>query len=511
MNTEKKPAGIEKLPTGIPGFDDIALGGLPKGRTTLVSGTAGSGKTVLACQFLAEGIIKEGENGVMVTFEESPADIRINMLGFGWDIRKWEDEGKWAFVDGTRELGEEEILTGEYDLGALLVRVQHAVRKVGATRVSADSLGAFFSEYTDSTIVRGELHRVASVLKATGVTVVMTAERSQEYGEIARYGVEEFVADNVIILRNVQEGAIRRRTMEILKFRGTPHNKGEHPFSIVSDGGIVMLPRATPLEHRASNARVTLGNKELDEMCRGGIFSGSVVLVSGATGTGKTLAAIAFVAGGVANDERSILFDFEESREQLLRNAGGWNIDLAQMEDAGKLLVVCACPESAGVEDHLVEMRRKVEEFKPDRVAVDCLSALERVATEKGAREFTIAMTAFIKQQEITGLLTTTTAGLLGGTSTAETNVFTVSDAIILLRYIEMFGAIRRGVTVMKMRGSAHDREIREFTIDDQGMHIGKPFREVSGILTGNPVRVEVSEIERVEEMFKEEHPAWSE
>ncbi|NQT19161.1 MAG: circadian clock protein KaiC [Planctomycetes bacterium] len=508
MNTEKRPAGIEKLPTGIPGFDHIAFGGLPKGRTTLVSGTAGSGKTVLACQFLAEGITGSNQNGVMVTFEESPADIRTNMLGFGWDIQKWEDEGKWAFVDGTRELGEEEILTGEYDLGALLVRVEHAVRKVNASRVSADSLGAFFSEYTDSTIVRGELHRVASVLKAIGVTVVMTAERSQEYGEIARYGVEEFVADNVIILRNVQEGAKRRRTMEILKFRGTPHDKGEHPFSIVSNGGIVILPRSTPLEQSASNVRVTLGNQQLDEMCGGGIFRGSVVLVSGATGTGKTLAAIEFVAGGVANGERSILFDFEESREQLFRNAIGWNIDLPQMERAGKLLVVCASPEAAGVEDHLVETRRKIEDFKPDRVAVDCLSALERVATEKGVREFAIAMTAFIKQLQITGLFTTTTAKLFGGASTAEANIFTVTDAIILLRYVEMLGAIRRGVTVMKMRGSAHDREIREFTIDDRGMHIGKPFREVSGILTGNPVRVAASEIDRVEEMFKDKHPA---
>ena len=263
MNTEHTQTGVQKLPTGIPGFDDIALGGLPKGRTTLVSGTAGSGKTILACQFLAEGITAANDNGVMVTFEESPADIRTNMLSFGWDIQKWEDEGKWAFVDGTRELGQEEILTGGYDLSALLVRVEHAVRKVGAGRVSADSLGAFFSEYTDSTIVRGELHRIASVLKGIGVTVIMTAERAQEYGEIARYGVEEFVADNVVILRNVLEGAKRRRTVEILKFRGTPHDNGEHPFTIVSGEGIIVLPRAfahpihAPFFHRTFS-KVTL-------------------------------------------------------------------------------------------------------------------------------------------------------------------------------------------------------------------------------------------------------------
>ena len=245
-------------------------------------------------------------------------------------------------------------------------------------------------------------------------------------------------------------------------------------------------------------------------MCGGGVFRGSVVLVSGATGTGKTLAAIQFVAGGVASDGKCILFAFEESREQLFRNAIGWNIELAQMERDGKLLVVCARPESAGIEDHLVGMKKKIEEFKPNHIAVDSLSALERVATDKIVREFAIAITASIKHQGITGLFTTTSATLFGGVSTAEANIFTVTDVIILLRYIEMLGEIRRGITVVKMRGSAHDREIREFTIDDQGMHVGKPFREVSGILTGNPVRLAAAEIERVEEMFKEDRPAWS-
>lgn len=194
---------IEKLETGIPGFDLISNGGLPKGRTTLVSGTAGSAKTVFAAQFLAEGIRKADEYGVFVTFEESPDDIRRNMASFGWDIQAWEAEGKWAFVDASPQPGEETVVIGDYDLGALLTRVEYAVQKAGARRVSMDSLGAIFTQFPDSTTIRSELFRIASALKQMGVTAVMTAERTDEYGDIVRYGVEEFVADDVVVLRNV--------------------------------------------------------------------------------------------------------------------------------------------------------------------------------------------------------------------------------------------------------------------------------------------------------------------
>jgi len=508
MNVERNEGAIEKLPTGIPGFDEVALGGLPKGRTTLVAGTAGSAKTVFACQFLAAGI-KTGQTGVMVTFEETPHDIRRNMLGFGWNIHEWELEGKWAFVDGTRELRQEETLAGEYDLGALLVRVEHAVKKVGASRVALDALGAFFSEFTDATMVRAELLRVASVLRDIGITAVMTAERTQEYGDIARYGVEEFVADNVMILRNVLEDRERRRTVEILKFRGAPHHKGEHPFTVVPREGIVVIPlSAMGLGQGSSYVRVTSGDEQLDAMCGGGMFRGSVVLVSGPPGIGKTLLANKFTAGGAAHGERCILFGFEESREQLLHNATGWGIDFARMEKDGNLVIVCAYPESACLEDHFIEMKRKIGEFKPNRVAVDSLSALERISTPKSFREFVVALTSCIKEQEIAGLFTTATGDLFGGPATADTHVFSMADSIILLRYVEVSGEMRRGLSVLEMRGSDHEKEIREFTIDDTGMHIGKAFRGMTGILTGNATHVTPSETERVRETPEEAHAA---
>jgi len=506
VDTSGDHRAIEKVETGIPGFDLVTNGGVPKGRTTLVSGTAGSAKTVLAVQFLAAGIVKAGEAGVFVTFEESPEDICRNMMGLGWDIAEWVAEGKWAFVDVSPQVDQETVEAGSYDLGALLARTEHAVRKVSAKRLSMDSLGAIFSQISDSALVRSELFRIGSALKRMGVTAIMTAERGEEYGAISRHGVEEFVADNVIILRNVLEQEKRRRTLEVLKFRGTTHQKGEWPFTIVPGEGLVVIPlSAMELKQRSSTVRITSGNESLDKMCGGGFFRDSIILLSGATGTGKTLTTTEFIAGGGRNDERCLLFAFEESREQLIRNATGWGADFESMEDADRLRVICRYPESAGLEDHLIQMKNEMAEFKPNRVAVDSLSALERVSTVKGFREFVIALTSFIKHQEVAGLFTSTTPSLVGGTSITETHISTITDTIILLRYVEMYGEMRRAITVLKMRGAMHDKEIREFTIDGEGMHIGKPLRNVTGILTGSPVYVAPGELERIGELFQEQ------
>jgi circadian clock protein KaiC len=497
---------VEKLPTGITSFDIIAKGGLPRNRTTLVSGTAGSGKTVFAVHFLAAGIRDFSEHGVFVTFEESADDIRKNMRSFGWDLEEWERNNTLAFVDASPNPDIEIIESGAFDLGALLARVDNAVRKVGAKRVSVDSLGAIFSQFSDQSIVRRELFRIASALKNMGVTAVLTAERTEDYGPIARFGVEEFIADNVMVLRNVLEDENRRRTVEILKFRGTDHQKGEYPFTIIRDKGIVAIPlSAIELRQKSSDVRISSGNAELDSMCGGGFFRDSVILVSGATGTGKTLTVTQFLNGGAASGERCLLLAFEESREQLFRNARGWGFDFERMERDGMLRVICDYPEVAGLEDWLITIQSIVEDFKPSRVALDSLSALERVGSIKAFREFVIGFTSYIKQQEITGLMTSTTPTLMGGTSITEGHISTLTDSIILLRYVEMFGEMKRGVTVLKMRGSIHDKGIREFKIDQRGMHLGRLFRNVTGILAGTPVHVSPTDLERIWSHFDSE------
>ena len=210
-------------------------------------------------------------------------------------------------------------------------------------------------------------------------------------------------------------------------------------------------------------------------MCGGGFFRDSVILVSGATGTGKTLTVTQFLKGGAAVGERCLLLAFEESREQLFRNATAG----ASISSAWSATACCACvcdyPEVARPRGlAAARFSASIEEFKPNRVALDSLSALERVGTIKAFREFVIGLTSFIKHQEITGLFTSTTPSLMGGTSITEAHISTLTDSIILLRYVEMFGEMKRGITVLKMRGSVHDKRIREFTIDGNGMHLGR-------------------------------------
>ena len=495
---------LVKVPTGIPGFDVFSEGGLPEGRTTLISGTAGSGKTIFVTQFLAEGI-KQGQNGVFVTFEESPKMLRKNVRGFGWDIQQWEEEGKWLFVDASPLDRNIPLVSGEYDLDPLISRLTYAVKKVNAKRVALDSLGTIFSYVPDASQVRSVLFKLAEVLREMEITSVLTSERTTEYGAISRMGIEEFVADNVILMRNALKQERRRRTIEILKFRGVSHQHGEFPFTILPEQGMVIIPFSRDVgKRKTSIERITTGNNELDKMCGGGWFKGSIGLISGATGAGKTLIATEFLGGGIKNGEKCLLFAFEENRDRLIRNAKSWGVDYEQMEREGKFKIVCDYPETRGLETHFVKMKRQIEQFQPQRVAIDSLSALERVSTTQGFREFLLTLNTLFKELGITVLCTANTTNLIGSETITEFNISTNTDLIILLRYVEVYGEIKRGLAVLKMRGSSHNKDIREFTIDENGMHLGKPFRNVVGILAGNPTFVDIDEIDRLSNLLTE-------
>jgi circadian clock protein KaiC len=485
--------GVQKIRTLIEGFDDISHGGFPIGRTSLVSGTSGTGKTLLAMQFLFNGIEHFEEAGVFVTFEETASDIIKNAVSFGWDLQQLIDDGKLFILDASPDPEGQEVV-GNFDFSALIERIQYAIRKYKARRVSIDSVTALFQQYDSSAVVRREILRLVSRLKLLGVTTVITTERTEEYGQVARFGVEEFVADNVVIVRNVLEGERRRRTIEILKLRGTTHMKGEYPFTITTHGMNIFPLGAMRLTQRSSNVRVSSGVQTLDDMCGGGFFKDSIILATGATGTGKTLLVSKFIQQACMQGERAILFAYEESRAQLSRNASSWGTDFEDMEQRGLLKIICAYPESAGLEDHLQLIKSEIAEFKPTRIAIDSLSALARGVSNNSFRQFVIGVTGFAKQEEITGFFTNTTDQFMGSHSITDSHISTITDTILMLQYVEIRGEMSRALHVFKMRGSWHDKGIREYSISSNGPEIKDSFRNFERIISGSPSRVSIDE-----------------
>ncbi|BAG02997.1 MAG: circadian clock protein KaiC [Microcystis sp. M114S2] len=493
LNPPIKPKGVRKIRTLIEGFDEITHGGLPMGRTTLVSGTSGTGKTLLAVQFLYHGIKYFDYPGLFVTFEESPTDIIQNAYSFGWDLEELIDQGKLFILDASPDPEGQEVV-GSFDLSALIERIQYAITKYKAKLVSIDSVTAVFQQYEAVSVVRREIFRLVARLKLLGVTSIMTTERIEEYGAVARFGVEEFVSDNVVIMRNVLEGERRRRTAEILKLRGTTHMKGEYPFTITNDGINIFPLGAMRLTQRSSNVRISSGVKTLDDMCGGGFFKDSIILATGATGTGKTLLVSKFLEEGCRRGERAILFAYEESRAQLSRNASSWGIDFEEMERKGLLKLLCSYPESAGLEDHLQMIKSEISEFKPSRIAIDSLSALARGVTNNAFRQFVIGVTGYAKQEEITGFFTNTTDQFMGAHSITESHISTITDTILMLQYVEIRGEMSRAINVFKMRGSWHDKGIREYTISQDGADIKDSFRNYERIISGSPTKISVDE-----------------
>jgi circadian clock protein KaiC len=489
--TSHRKKQISKSRSGIPGFEEISKGGIPTGRTTLVSGTSGSGKTIFATQFLYSGIVDYNEPGVFVTFEESPKDIMRNMEGFGWKLKDLLKKKKLVFVDASPSPAEssEFLKSGSYDLSAFVARINHAIKKVKAKRIIIDSISALFPRYEDAPIIRKTLYQLSAQLKLLGVTALLTAERPVEGEEIARFGVEEFVSDNVILLHNrLIKSGDRERTIEILKFRGADHEKVESPL-IVSYEGMEIFPRPKPLlTGKGFTKKLSTGIPGLDKIMHGGMYKNSTTLLTGASGTGKTVSALHFVMEGAKRGEKCIMIEFEESPEQLYRNAKSFGWNLKKYVDKGIVRLICHYPEDLKPEQYTKLIQKHVLDTKPDRLVLDSLSALQRIYAPAKFREFVIGLNAFLKVHDVTSLLTNTTAELLGFSKITETHLSTTTDNIIVLKYVELESRMGRVLSVLKMRGGGHEKGLANFEVNKHGVEVLGMYENVQGLLTGSAV-----------------------
>jgi circadian clock protein KaiC len=480
-NSAVSARALAKTPTGIHGLDEITNGGLPQGRPTLVCGGAGSGKTLLAASFLVNGILRYDEPGVLMTFEENSDELASDVASLGYDLPALVDEGK-LFVDYVRIERSEIEETGEYDLEGLFVRLDHAVRSIGAKRVVLDTIESLFSGLGNANILRAELRRLFRWLKDKGLTSVITAERGD--GTLTRQGLEEYVSDAVILLDHRVMEQVSTRRLRVVKYRGSHHGTNEYPFLIDRDGLSVLPVTSLGLQHDASMDRLSSGVEEIDRMLGGqGYFRGSTVLVSGTAGTGKTSLAAHFADAACRRGERVLYFLFEESPQQLLRNMRSIGIELQPWVDKGLLLFHADRPSRAGLETHLALMYQHVRRFNPSVTIVDPVTNLLTVGTVSDVRAMLMRVIDYLKVNEVTGFFTSLTASN-AELEDASTGVSSLMDTWLSLSVNEVDRERRRRICVLKSRGMAHSNRIYEFALSDRGLRLVTSEPERPGRVT---------------------------
>jgi len=484
---ENRPHHTETLPksaTGIRGFDEFTFGGLPKGRPTLVTGGAGSGKTMFGMEFLVRGATQFGEPGVFFSFEESEKDLISNFKSLGFGLEKLQQEQKigldYVHIDRT-EIEE----TGEYNLEGLFVRLGYAIDSIGAKRVVLDTLEALFSGFTNEMILRSEIRRLFRWIKDRGVTAVVPGERGSREGSLTRHGLEEYVSDCVIVLDHRIEEQVSTRRLRVAKYRGSSHGSNEYPF-LLEEGGIFVLPiTSVGLDYEVSEDRISTGIPRLDTMYDGkGYFRGSSVLISGTAGTAKTTMAAQFANSTCNNGERCLYCAFEESSNQIVRNMRSIGLDLAPHRESGLLRFVSVRPTTYGLETHLSTMFRHISEFEPSVVVLDPITNLISIGGFDQVKSALMRMVDLLKSKLITSLFTS----LLecgDGSERRQVGVSSLMDTWMLLKFVESGGETNRTLNVIKSRGMAHSNQLREFVLTGKGIDIIDVYTGPAGVMTG--------------------------
>ena len=474
---------LAKAPTGISGLDEITGGGLPRGRPTLVCGSAGCGKTLLAMEFLIRGATTFDEPGVFLTFEESPEELTQNVRSLGFDVDDLVAQKK-IVLDYVRVERAEIEEIGDYDLEGLFIRLGLAIDTIGAKRVVLDTIEVLFSGLTNTAILRSELRRLFRWLKDKGVTAIITGERGD--GTLTRHGLEEYVSDCVIILDHRITDQVSTRRLRVVKYRGSAHGTNEYPFLIDADGISVMPITSLELQHQVSDERVPSGIPRLDVMLGGqGYFRGSTVLVSGTAGSGKSSVAAHFADASCRRGERCLYLAFEESPGQIIRNMRSIGLDLQPWVDQGLLRYHASRANQYGLEMHLATIHKLVQIHDPKSVVMDPISNLSQVGGRADATAMLTRLIDFLKVKGITAVLTCLTDSQAGLERT-DADVSSLVDTWLLLRDIELGGERNRAMYVLKARGMPHSNQLREFLLTDHGIELTDVYLGPEGVLTGS-------------------------
>jgi circadian clock protein KaiC len=482
-NSEAAPRALLKAPTGIHGLDEITGGGVPRGRPTLVCGSAGCGKTLLAMEFLVRGATEYQEPGVFMAFEETIEELTQNVRSLGFDLDELRSQ-KMIAIDFVRVERSEIEEIGEYDLEGLFVRLGYAIDSIGAKRVVLDTLETLFSGLSNQAVLRSELRRLFRWLKDKGVTAIITGERGE--GQLTRHGLEEYVSDCVILLDHRVIDQVSTRRLRIVKYRGTVHGTNEYPFLIDEDGISVLPITALGLDHEASNERLSTGIPQLDTMLGGkGLYRGSTVLVSGAAGTGKSSMAAHFARAACERGERCLYFAFEESPGQIVRNMRSIGIDLEPYTQQGLLRFQAIRSTIYGLEMHLATFHKLIQKFDPKVVVLDPIGNLLQAGTRKEATATLTRLIDLLKSRGTTVLLTDLTYGGAAPERT-EIDVSSLVDTWALVRNTESGGERNRLIYILKSRGMSHSNQLREFLITDHGIQLSEVYLGAGGVVTGS-------------------------
>ena len=464
--------GIAKLTTGIPGFDLLTHGGIPEGRSTLIVGRSGTGKTILGLQVAAH-LARHNVPALLVGVEESVEDLIVTGDGIGLDLSGLRADGALQVADLTRPMEGPTVVSGEYDIYGLIHRLEAAARDRHVKAIVLDSATALFSPRPPQEQLRNHFFQLVHTLRRLGVTGVILAESPQDYGQLTTLGVEDYVCDLVVVLRNTIDGDKRRRSIEVNKYRRSGHFKGEYPCTITTRGLVIFPQNPKERPDFIAVERFSSGVSGLDEMTRGGWLRNSIVIVRGPTGSGKTMLSGLYARAGALRGERVVYYGFEEPRPILLRNFEIIGMPMTPLVNAGNLRIICRYPESTSLEDLLVSLRIGVEEFSPSLIVMDSISSIEHASSEKGFRQFVIGVASLLREHGRSALLTQTIMPGEGGAHTAP-YMSTVADAILAMDYSPVGYELDRTMRVIKMRGSDHDTHPYRLKIQPGGLEVEK-------------------------------------